>query len=729
MRIEIQNVEFKNFLSYGNSPQRLDFIEGINLILGKNSESGRSNGAGKSSLIETIPFALFGKLSRPINKAGIVNWKNGKNCEVKISFKMGDNTYKVLRAIKPDKLEIYENDTLLPIPSNIKSYQEMFENEKIGFDYNTFMYLFYTNLNTNIPLLKMNTTQKRTFLERMFLLDTYTNLNTITNEKIKNLDEKSFKQKVSTESNEKSIAELENQNSSLRLKIGNITPYEKELKEAKEEYELKQKEYNSLNTVDDIKAKIIEIENTINKEKDTLADVVAFIRATELDNDSKAKYVKDVQQQIENRDNRLKLIDEQLSSGDNVNIVQQVDSIKDKMKKLDESITVDFEMKIQWTEELSIYKEKKSNLEETYEALQGGICPTCNRKLTAKHLDKEYTVKIEELDKKIKEYQVKYNNLLESISKKSNAHTDLKAIIESLEVKRKKRETLSIEKQMLLATQIPCCDSEKRAILDNGIKIERFTKKQKDIILEIEEQKMLLVQHKIEYDGVVEKNDLLKKLSNNIEYLEKELELRKRNKIELEAIIQENDKKIKELKKENVVSNKSLDKIKELIDYLSYLKILCKDENVKQYAISSYMSYLVQQTNFYLSQAGSTHYMKFNKWLEEEIHGPGVFNADYGNLSGGEARSIDLAIQFAFLDVAKLKTGIFPDILLLDEILDSSIDGGGLNNILKIIKTKQYEDKSKTFIITHRTEISDMDVDNTYIVSKNNNGFSIIERV
>jgi Fe-S cluster assembly ATPase SufC len=79
------------------------------------------------------------------------------------------------------------------------------------------------------------------------------------------------------------------------------------------------------------------------------------------------------------------------------------------------------------------------------------------------------------------------------------------------------------------------------------------------------------------------------------------------------------------------------------------------------------------------------------------------------------------------LDVAKLKTGIFPDVLLLDEILDSSIDSGGLANILRIIQTKQKEDKSKTFIITHRTEITDMDVDNVYVVSKNN-GFSTIEK-
>lgn len=728
MKIEIQNVEFKNFLSYGNSPQRLDFIEGINLVLGKNIESGRSNGAGKSSLIETIPFALFGKLSRPINKAGIVNWKNGKNCEVKLTFKKGDNTYIVLRAIKPDKLEIYENGSLLPIPSNIKSYQEMFENDKIGFDYNTFMYLFYTNLNTNIPLLKMNTAQKRTFLERMFLLDTYTNLNTITNEKIKGLDEKSFKQKVGNEQKEKSIVELENQNNSLRLKLSNITPYENELKEARDEYELKQEEFKSLKNIEEIKSKITEIEGYINKSKDTLNDIVSSMRVAENEHLSKVKRVEDIQKQIENRNLKLKLIDGKLNSGYDTDITEQFDSIKEKMKKLDESITVDFEVKVQWTEELSTYKEKKSNLEETYESLQGGICPTCNRKLTAKHLDTEYITKIEALDKKINDFQIKYGNLLEAINKKSSKYTELKTTLESLEIKRRKRETLLIEKQTLLEMEVPNCDSDIQAISENDEKIKQFTKKKKDIILKIEEATKCLTQYKTECDDIVEKNNLLKKLYNNIEYLEKELALRQSNKLEIESIIQENDNKINELKKEISVTNKNLDKIKNLIDYLSYLKILCKDENVKQYAISSYMSYLVQQTNFYLSQSGSTHYLKFNKWLEEEIHGPGVFNADYGNLSGGEARCIDLAIQFAFLDVAKLKTGIFPDILLLDEILDSSIDGGGLNNILKIIKTKQYEDKSKTFIITHRTEISDMDVDNIYLINKNTNGFSIIEK-
>lgn len=49
MRIELDNIEFKNFLSYGNVVQHLDFIEGVNLVIGGNSSggTGRSNGIGK----------------------------------------------------------------------------------------------------------------------------------------------------------------------------------------------------------------------------------------------------------------------------------------------------------------------------------------------------------------------------------------------------------------------------------------------------------------------------------------------------------------------------------------------------------------------------------------------------------------------------------------------------------------------------------------------------------
>jgi len=119
-------------------------------------------------------------------------------------------------------------------------------------------------------------------------------------------------------------------------------------------------------------------------------------------------------------------------------------------------------------------------------------------------------------------------------------------------------------------------------------------------------------------------------------------------------------------------------------------------------------------------------YVKISNWLEDEILGPGITNCSYGNLSGGESRSIDLSLQFAFLDISRLQFGVYPDILLLDELLDSSVDTKGLVSILNIVKTRQQEDNSKVFLITHRQEIENIDVDNIYLVTKKD-GFSNIQ--
>jgi energy-coupling factor transporter ATP-binding protein EcfA2 len=96
-------------------------------------------------------------------------------------------------------------------------------------------------------------------------------------------------------------------------------------------------------------------------------------------------------------------------------------------------------------------------------------------------------------------------------------------------------------------------------------------------------------------------------------------------------------------------------------------------------------------------------------------------------LSGGEMRSVDLALQFAFLDISRVQTSLFPDILVTDEIFDSSIDYTGLANIMRIIKAKQIEDHSKIFLVTHREEVDLVNADNVYFVEKRD-GFSTITR-
>ena len=89
MQIEIESVSIQNFLSFGNQPQVIPFRRGVNLILGRDRDTGRSNGSGKSSVMDSIPYCLFGETHKNIVKEQIINWKNKKNCEVILDFSIG----------------------------------------------------------------------------------------------------------------------------------------------------------------------------------------------------------------------------------------------------------------------------------------------------------------------------------------------------------------------------------------------------------------------------------------------------------------------------------------------------------------------------------------------------------------------------------------------------------------------------------------------------------------
>ena len=222
-----------------------------------------------------------------------------------------------------------------------------------------------------------------------------------------------------------------------------------------------------------------------------------------------------------------------------------------------------------------------------------------------------------------------------------------------------------------------------------------------------------------------EREDLrLKKIKldnqrNKIEALKMKIGIEEQARKEFQAIIKTNKEKIKNTEKENNKLGNKEKNIKTLLDYFNVIKELCKDENIKQYAISSIMPYLNQQTNLYLSEVGYGFYAVIDKWLKAQIKGPGVSNASYGSLSGGEGRGIDLAIQFALLDIARIQAGIWPDILIMDEILDSSVDSKGIAKLVEIIRAKQVQENNKIFVISHREEIGDeFEADFQYFIIK-----------
>jgi DNA repair exonuclease SbcCD ATPase subunit len=729
MKIEIQSVTVRNFLSYGNVPQIFEFKKGINVITGIDKNTGRSNGVGKTNILQSIPFAFFGKTGRDIKKDNIINWKNKKNCEVSCTFKKGDNTYTIKRGIKKDYLEIYKNDVLIPIPSDIRTYQKQLENDIINIDYNTFMYLFYTNLNTNVPLLKMSVPQKRSFLEKMFNLDTFSNLSNNVNTKLKSITETIFTLDTSINSDETTIKDLTEQNTSIQLKIVDLNPLYIEIQSNQTTYDLKKSE--CVDIPSDISEKIKKITLEIETNEKKLNEYKNSMVVHRNNVKSLEKNIKKLKEQEDNNTNVLNDLKSQLLELCKDGYVGHLSFIDNKLIELKLDIEQNGNSVSQLTIDrnkektnLAVLQEKLITLKENYELFKNGICPTCNRKMTEKLLKDNYLDTISGIESEIKQTHdniKQYDDNL-TIFNNSRVGYDKKVI----ELKDERQKIMNIVDKIIVFDNMSTISytEEENSILENNKQIEDTLKLYDSLVKDND----LLVIQKDDYltkeRDIIELNNLIDK----IKHLQNEYDLKLSNKNDLSNIITSNNEKIKTLTKKVLGNKKRKFNLNELYDYITYIKNICKDENVKQFAITSYMPYLTKQTNSYLSKAGSSHYIKFNKWIEEEIHGPGVFNATYENLSGGEARSIDLAIQFSFLDISRIKTGIFPDILMLDEILDSSIDSNGLSNILKIIKNKQLEDDNKILIITHRTDLTDFVADNIYNIVKTD-GFSRIEKL
>ena len=104
--IVFENIRYRNFMSVGNY-----WLE-VPLNKHKTTLLGSPNGFGKSIMISALSLALFNKPFRDVNKPALVNSTNKKNCVVEVEFSTNNKQYKVVRGIKPNIFEIYENSKI-----------------------------------------------------------------------------------------------------------------------------------------------------------------------------------------------------------------------------------------------------------------------------------------------------------------------------------------------------------------------------------------------------------------------------------------------------------------------------------------------------------------------------------------------------------------------------------------------------------------------------------------
>ena len=175
--IVFKTLKWKNFLSAGNNWCELDFQSAkTTLVVGQ-------NGAGKSTMLDALSFALFGKAHRNISKAQLVNSINGKGCQVEVTFNVLGSDFKIIRAIKPNSFEIWRGDTMLNQDSHAKEYQKVLEQNILKLNHKSFHQIVVLGSSSFIPFMQLSSTNRRDVIEDLLDINVFSKMNGILKEK------------------------------------------------------------------------------------------------------------------------------------------------------------------------------------------------------------------------------------------------------------------------------------------------------------------------------------------------------------------------------------------------------------------------------------------------------------------------------------------------------------------------------------------------------------------
>ena len=184
---------------------------------------------------------------------------------------------------------------------------------------------------------------------------------------------------------------------------------------------------------------------------------------------------------------------------------------------------------------------------------------------------------------------------------------------------------------------------------------------------------------------------LLERCQNDLNTLNEEKDKTDKIKeqiVELAVKIQKTDDRIKELKQENF--------------YLDICKNLLHDTGIKSKIIKQYLPIMNQTIQKYLGVLDFYINFTLNEQFEETIKSRFRDEFSYASFSEGEKMRIDLALMFTWREIARLKNSTNTNLLIMDEVFDSSLDATGTDDFLKILNSLESQN---IFVISHKGDI------------------------
>jgi DNA repair exonuclease SbcCD ATPase subunit len=144
---------------------------------------------------------------------------------------------------------------------------------------------------------------------------------------------------------------------------------------------------------------------------------------------------------------------------------------------------------------------------------------------------------------------------------------------------------------------------------------------------------------------------------------------------------------------------------KDIITYHDFAYSLLKDNGVKSKIIKKYLPLINQQINRYLQMMDFYINFTLDEEFNESVKSPVYEDFSYSSFSEGEKSRINLALLFAWREVAKLKNSVSCNLIIFDEVFDSSLDGSGTEEFLKIIRYVISD--ANIFVISHKSGLED----------------------
>ena len=511
------------------------------------------NGAGKSTMLDALTFGLFGKPFRNVNKPQLVNSVNEREAVVEVEFYVGKKHILVRRGIKPNFFEIETDGTQLQQNANVRDFQEFLEKNVLKLNYKSFTQIVILGNSSFVPFMQLRAADRRDIIEDLLDIQIFSSMNNI-------LKSYAIDNKIKIDENKLARDLLEN-------KI-----------DLKENYILQ-----------------------LKRKTKTLI----------------TKYEKDIKKSLDEKDSRIKQIDEINKSVEEflneVSDAKQVNDKHDKLAEYQRSIlrNVDSEQK-----NISFFESNDD-------------CPTCKQNIDHAFKHKEIIQK----QKKIEEYNTAVNKIDGELDETRNRLSAIQSIQENIQ-----------NHQTTIQS------------INNGISvIDQYVKKQQE----------------------------------NINHLEQDT-----------GDINDERKKLKEYGKEfKEIEVQTEELIEEKFIHETARNIL-KDEGIKSRIIKQYLPIMNKLINKYLTQMNFFVSFNLDENFNEEIKSRYRDDFTYDSFSEGEKMRIDLSLLFTWRTVAKLKNSVNTNLLILDEVFDSSLDGEGTDEFMKIVN--EQGTTTNVFVISHK---------------------------